>query len=153
MFENRQAVLRLISLLGLAVLAFFSLRSFPKPDPLDLEIEAFLNRHNLPGAVVVLSEPNAAPQSRAYGLADASKGRAMDPADRFRLASLSKPVTATAVLRQLDRTPGLDLDSFAAPHISVLRRSVDPRVAQITFLDLLRHSAGGTALSGLRISF
>jgi CubicO group peptidase (beta-lactamase class C family) len=67
---------------------------------------------------------------------------------RFRIASLSKPITAVAVFRLIERGAlGLDTKVFGSGGIltdfDVTR--ADPRVQQITVDHLLSHTAGGWA--------
>lgn len=84
-----------------------------RPDPLPVP-EAYLREvvraAGVPGGVIAWGRPGAAPEVRATGLADPATGRAMRPDDRFRLASLTKPVVA-AVLHRLAAEGRLRLDA------------------------------------------
>src|SRR5207244_6196745 len=90
--------------------------------------------------------------ARGYGYADTATREMVAPTSLFRLASLSKPITAAAVLSLVDDgrisldTP---LTSVAGDLLSPDWADVDPRIAQITVRDLLRHTAGwDPAVSG-----
>ena len=67
------------------------------------------------GGVIAWGRPGESPQVRAAGLADRATGRAMQPDDRFRLASLTKPVVAAA-LHDLAERGALSLDDPLAAH-------------------------------------
>ena len=111
-------------------------------DPLDNVIEDFLLENDLPGAVVAVAMPGEDVDLRAYGLADFDTGRAMQVTDRFRFASLSKPLTATAILRAGSGTSDFTIDSPVSAVLPEFADAYDPRAAEITLRHLLQHSAG-----------
>ncbi len=118
-------------------------------DQLDTVIEAFLLENDLPGAVVAVAMPGENVDLRAYGFADPDTGRAMQVTDRFRGASLSKPLTATAILRAVSRTSDLTIDSPVSAVLPEFSDAYDPRAAEITLRHLLQHSAGWDAARDL----
>lgn len=65
----------------------------------------------------------------------------MTPRDMFKIASLSKPVTAAAVLA-LVRAGRLTLDTTLADLFPEVARAKDPRLPHITLRQLLQHSGG-----------
>jgi CubicO group peptidase (beta-lactamase class C family) len=84
-----------------------------------------LSRWGAPGAVVGVFADDAA-ETRAYGAADLDSGRPVEAADRFRVASITKPATATLAvlladegLLALDEPVPLDLphDRVAIAHL------------------------------------
>lgn len=81
--------------------------------------------------------------SSAYGIADPRTGRSATPDDRFRIASISKVLTATVVLQMVeDGTWSLDdtpLEGLARQLGTTL---VDPRIAAVSLRDLLSHTSG-----------
>jgi N-acyl-D-amino-acid deacylase len=123
---------------GLALLAATAAR---QGDALDTLMRRALDATGAPGAVVAWGRPGAPPTLRAYGLADPATGRAMTVEDRLKIASLSKPVTAAAILA-LVRDGSLALDDRLAALLPAAARGVDPRMAAVTVRDLLRHSGG-----------
>jgi CubicO group peptidase (beta-lactamase class C family) len=109
--------------------------------------DAMRARH-IPGAVFVLVRDGRPFLARGWGYADLARGTLMDPAtSRLRVASLSKVVTATAVMQLFSRGRLLlsdDVDSF-------LRGFQLPRTypAPVTVGDLLTQSGGlDDAVSG-----
>jgi CubicO group peptidase (beta-lactamase class C family) len=62
------------------------------------------------------------------------------PTSLFRIASISKPVTATAVLRLIEQGRLGPEDGVA--RILGLSKAADPRLAGVTVLHLLRHTGG-----------
>jgi CubicO group peptidase (beta-lactamase class C family) len=74
--------------------------------------------------------------TREYGLADVSAGRKLVPGDRFRIASVTKPMTAVAVLRLVE----LGKLSLSDP---VARFFPDyPNGQNISIYHLLSHTSG-----------
>lgn len=108
-------------------------------------IPALMTKWNIPGGAVALARNGSVVLSKGYGLADKNGSVPVTTASLFRLASLSKPITAVAVLK-LHEAGLLDLNARV---IDILNdvipppgSTVDPRLAGITVLDLLRHSGG-----------
>jgi N-acyl-D-amino-acid deacylase len=86
--------------------------------------------------------------ARGYGLADLSRHEPVLPESLFRIASLSKPITAVAVLKLVEEgslsldTPAFHLlDDFEPP----VGATLDPRLYDITIRHLLEHSGGWDA--------
>lgn len=110
---------RLIAL-GVAFLVLAVILALTRPAPVATPAPERLLRQvvqaaGAAGGVVAWGRPGEAPQVRAVGLADRATGRAMQPTDRFRLASLTKPVVA-AVLHDLAARGALRLDDPLAAH-------------------------------------
>lgn len=105
-------------------------------------VEDFLNEYELPGAVVAYGRPESMPNLYAYGLADREKGRPMLTTDRFRLASLSKPVTSAVALELIRSDDALDLSSSLASVFDHFDEAADPRISDVTIENLLNHTAG-----------
>jgi N-acyl-D-amino-acid deacylase len=82
---------------------------------------------------------------RGYGAADKTLGEPVTPRTRFRLGSLSKPITAVAILKLVEEGRlGLDdevlpLLGDLAPPVAAIR---DSRVHAITVRHLLQHTGG-----------
>jgi len=64
-----------------------------------LTLDELLARANTPGISVAVIHNFAVHWARGYGVADAATGRRVDARTRFQAASISKPVTALAVMR------------------------------------------------------
>lgn len=103
-------------------------------------VESAIGARSLPGASVAIAKDGEVIFSRAYGLADVEAKLPAAEATLFRLGSISKFITAVAVLR-LAKQGSLDLDSPIAevlpdrPAVAALPRGV-------TIRRLLNHSSG-----------
>jgi CubicO group peptidase (beta-lactamase class C family) len=108
-------------------------------------IPALMSKWSIPGGAVALARNESIVLSAAYGLADKTGNVAVTTGSLFRLASLSKPITAAAALK-LYELGLLDLDAKAFDILNDIEpppgATVDPRLADVTVLDLLRHSGG-----------
>jgi CubicO group peptidase (beta-lactamase class C family) len=91
----------------------------------------------MPGASVVVIRDGEVILRRSYGLAEVDSGRPVSSATNFRLASLSKAFTATAVLLQV-ADGQLSLDDPASKHLPEL----PAHARQITLRHLLTHTSG-----------
>lgn len=101
--------------------------------------------HRVPAVSVAVIHRGRIEWARAWGLADAAAGRAADPDTRFQAASMSKPVTALAVLRLAERGV-LDLDAELDERLFGWRLPREPGTgdAPVTPRRLLSHTAGVT---------
>ncbi len=96
------------------------------------------------GAVLLVLERGEIVYQRAGGFADREAGQATALDTIFRLASLSKPVTATACLAMVDRGE-LQLDDVVSRFLPQFRpRLADGSAPDITIRQLLTHSSGLT---------
>ncbi|GIW24761.1 serine hydrolase [Meiothermus sp.] len=119
----------------------------------DRVIQRLLERYQIPGAALAVAKDGRLVLSRGYGFADVRTKEPVQPDALFRLASLSKPITAVAVLHLGESLvfQGVypDLNSFlnekAFRFINIPPyggQMADPRLKQITLRDLLQHSGG-----------
>ncbi|GIW33326.1 serine hydrolase [Meiothermus sp.] len=67
-------------------------------EPYDRVMQRLLERYQIPGAALAVAKDGRLVLSRGYGLADVRTKEPVQPDALFRLASLSKPITAVAVL-------------------------------------------------------
>jgi N-acyl-D-amino-acid deacylase len=108
-------------------------------------IPPLMSKWGIPGGSVALARNESIVLTAAYGLAERTAGTAVSTTSLFRLASLSKPVTAAAVLK-LYEAGLLDLDAKVFDILDDVEpppgATVDPRLADVTVRDLLRHSGG-----------
>lgn len=108
---------------------------------LDTVIDAALGTR-IVGCVVLVNRGGRAVYARAAGLADREAGRAMRADAVFRLASVSKPVVAAAVLRMVDLgLIGLD-DPVTRFLPDFCPRSPDGSAGVILIRHLLTHTSG-----------
>lgn len=111
----------------------------------DAALTALFDEYDIPGASVAVARNGRLVYARGFGLADVEAGVPVQPDSRFRIASISKPLTAVAVMKLVEDGL-LDLDGPAFAHLDDLPppegQTEDPRLAQITIRDLLQHSGG-----------
>ncbi|MBI1323083.1 serine hydrolase [bacterium] len=133
--ENEQKTHEKIAISGVANAAY---------SPFDDMMTAFLEKHGAPGAALAVSRQGQMVYARGFGLADSETGRPVLPDSLFRIASVSKPVTAIAMLRIAARnsvpldTPVFDI----LPPRSWLARTSDTRLKRVSIRHLLQHRAG-----------
>jgi CubicO group peptidase (beta-lactamase class C family) len=106
----------------------------------DSLMSAQLARQHVPGAVLVVVRDGEIVFARGYGIADVERRVPVD-AERtvFRVASVSKLVTATAAM-QLVEQGRLDLHTDVNHYLT--RFQVHSPVRPVTLFDLLTHTAG-----------
>jgi N-acyl-D-amino-acid deacylase len=103
-----------------------------------------LTKYQMPGCAIAVARNGKLVFARGYGIANKATGELVQPDSRFRIASLSKPITAAAVLLLVQRGK-LTLDQRVFDILSyqpLPGESVDPRLATITVRNLLEHSGG-----------
>src|SRR6187455_122741 len=111
--------------------------------PFDEPMEAQLKLKTPGGALAVVKDGRLV-YAKGFGLGDVVNKAPVEPTSLFRIASLSKPITAVAVLR-LAQEGKLDLDAKAFALLDLKApegSSVDPRLAVITIRQLLQHTGG-----------
>ena len=113
---------------------------------IDRSFRKFLRYWEIKGASVAVVRDGKLVFAKGYGLADSSRNIRVEPYHKFRIASISKLITATAIMKLQSENkislrdkvfgPGaiLDRDYFRNPK--------DERVYDITVAQLLSHQAG-----------
>jgi N-acyl-D-amino-acid deacylase len=118
----------------------------PKLAAYDDLMTRFLRDHNPPGATLAVAYHGRLVYARGFGHADVEKKEPVHPASLFRIASISKPFTSTAVLHLIEKGR-LKLDDKVfeilklEPHLEPGAR-VDPRLHRIEVQNCLRHTGG-----------
>lgn len=100
-------------------------------------IEHQMRLTELPGCALAVAHQGRLVLDTAFGHADLSRGIALTPRHRFRVASHSKTFTAAGVMK-LREEGLLKLDDSVGSFVAGLH----PRVAEATVGQLLSHSAG-----------
>lgn len=113
---------------------------------LDTSVKSLVRKWNVPGAAVAVVRDGKLIFERGYGYADLSHHEIIDPdKSLFRIASVSKPITAAAVLKLVqDGKLSLDDKVFDILNDYAVQSNtrVDKRIYSITVRDLLNMSAG-----------
>jgi N-acyl-D-amino-acid deacylase len=116
----------------------------PELADLDRAVAELIAKWRLPGAQLAVARSGRLVFDRGYGFADLETGDPVRPDHRFRIASVTKTITAVGVLRLVERGD-LSLDDAVFPLLDLQPppgANVDPRIAQITVKDLLVHAGG-----------
>jgi N-acyl-D-amino-acid deacylase len=118
----------------------------PKLIAYDELMHSFMREHKPPGAALAVTYQGRLVYARGFGLADREKHEPVEPASLFRIASISKPFTASAVLHVVEkRKLNLDDRVFSIlklkPHLD-RGAKVDARLHDIRVLQCLQHTAG-----------
>ncbi len=105
----------------------------------------FMDHYAVPGLSVAIARDGRLVYVEAFGLADRTAREQLTPAHRFRIASVTKPITSVAIftlivqgrLRLTDRIfgPGAVLGTEYGPY--------GPNIDRITVEHLLAHTCGG----------
>jgi len=120
----------------------------PMLSQLDSVMISEMVRLGQPGGAMAVVKDGRLVLSRTYGYADSATKRIPSLNDKWRIGSVSKPLTALGILK-LVQEGRLTLDEFAAPRLTAVPllpgKTEDPRFARITIRHLLQHAAGWDA--------
>jgi CubicO group peptidase (beta-lactamase class C family) len=125
---------------------------FPGSEEFDDAVMALLKRYGVKGASLAIAREGRLIYARGYGWADVSRDESMEPYHLLRIASVSKLITATAIMKLVDEGK-LSLDSkvFGIDGIlndSIYRAYRDKRYERITVQQLLNHTSGWSRKNG-----
>lgn len=117
------------------------------PAGIDSEIEAFMTKFNVPGLAMAISKDGKMLYSKGYGYADTVTKEKTSAFSLFRIASISKPLTAVAILK-LAEEGKLNLDDKVFGTGALLgttygKQPYGPDIQDITIRALLQHASGG----------
>lgn len=114
--------------------------------PLEIRINRLLDKYAIKGASVAVMKDGRLVLARGFGYADQETNQFVEPKHVFRVASVSKLITAVAVMKLVEEGE-LSLDDKIFGEEGLLNDSIylaykDKRVEDITVRNLLNHSAG-----------
>ena len=122
----------------------------PELAAFDELMDRFVREQGVPGAGLAIAHRGQTRYARGFGLADRDTGALVRPTTRFRIASVSKPFTAVAILKLVEHGK-LGIDDPVLPLLG--HPAKDPRWARITVRHCLQHRGGWErAISGDPIS-
>jgi N-acyl-D-amino-acid deacylase len=113
---------------------------------LDTWMKSFLAEHNIAGGSLAIMHDGKLVYARGFGLSDREAKTSVQPDSLFRIASVSKPLTAVAILK-LSEEKRLKLDDKVLdylpfnPHFEA-EAKFDERWRQITIAQCLSHTGG-----------
>jgi len=125
---------------------------FQETGIIDRNVNAFLKRWRIHGASLAITKEEKLVYAKGFGIANQETGEEVKPGHLFRIASVSKLITAVAVMKLFEEGR-LDLDEqvFGADGIfseEVYLEYRDKRIEDITIRHLLNHTAGWSRYSG-----
>lgn len=127
------------------------LSAYESMQGLDQQIEEFMNRWNIVGASVAVVKDERLIYSKGFGYADRENEINVEPKHLFRVASISKLITAVAIMKLIeDESINLNDTVFGQNGIFKDRFTEikDKNVLNITVKNLLNHSTGWTNKKG-----
>ena len=120
-------------------------------DTIDRHITNYKNQHGIPGLSVAITKDERLVFAKGYGDADRGANETVRPSHRFRIASISKPITAVATM-ELVESDELRLADTVFGSNGILRPKYgtpaygsgisSPNPNSITVHHLLEHSSG-----------
>lgn len=119
---------------------------FSETEQFDKSIERFMRTWSIQGASFALMKDNKLLYAKGYGFADKEAGVQTDVKHIFRIASVSKLITAVGIMK-LEEEGKLKLSDPVFGPDGILNDSIyssikDPRAKKITIENLLRHQGG-----------
>lgn len=118
----------------------------------DYSVERFMSKWQIKAASLAVIKDEKLVYAKAYGYADAEAGIKAEPYHTFRIASVSKLVTAVAIMNLVEEAK-LSLNDQVFGENGILNDSIylnytDKRFEKITVHHLLMHRAGWTTRWG-----
>ena len=104
-------------------------------------LRRFVADNKLPGATLSVTRGGKLVYARGFGWADVEHKQQMQPESLMRIASISKPITAIAILQLADRKL-LKLDDRIVDILQLDDQVTDARWRRITIRHCLQHSGG-----------
>ena len=121
-------------------------KSFPALAGFDELMRNFMRENEIPGAALAVAKDGRLVYARGFGYANRERQEPVQHDSLFRIASISKPLTAVATLQLIEQGK-LKLDDRVfklLPHKAHLPKGgkIDPRLNDITLAHLMRHQGG-----------
>ena len=114
----------------------------PELTALDEIMAGLLSDHEVPGASLAVSKDGRLIYARGFGWADSEHKEPVQPDSRFRIASISKPITAVAIFQLIEQGK-LRLDDRVLDLLKLQPTETgDPRLATVTVRQCLEHTGG-----------
>lgn len=120
-----------------------AIADMPRLPGIDEAIDAAIEAHEISGAVTVVVGKDKVLHLQAHGLANIAAGKPMQPDSRFWIASMTKPVTAVAVL-MLQDDGKLNVADPVAKYIPAFAslKTLSGQPANLTLAQILTHTSG-----------
>ncbi len=123
-----------------------SYSNLPETHSIDSIFNAFMVKHDIVGASLAITNGGKLVYSKGFGMADKDMADSITPRNLFRIASVSKLITAVAIMKLVDDEK-LDVNAKVFGKDGILNdpeylNYKDKRYEQITVHNLLNHTAG-----------
>lgn len=115
--------------------------SYPQEASLTGKLESIKSKYNVMGMSVTIIKNNTIAYSKSFGLRDFSRKLAVNDSTKYRIASISKVFTTTALM-QLYEQGKFKLDEDVSRYLGFTLRNPNFPNDSITFRHLLSHTAG-----------
>jgi CubicO group peptidase (beta-lactamase class C family) len=114
-----------------------------QPEDIAAALQPFVENHTIAGAVTLVADKDQVLSLTTVGYADLAAKKPMRTDSLFWIASMTKPVTATAVLMLQDEGK-LSVDDPAAKYLPELAnlKTPDGKPAKVTLRQMLTHTSG-----------
>ncbi|MHC1704650.1 MAG: serine hydrolase domain-containing protein [Tenuifilaceae bacterium] len=124
----------------------------PVYNKLDQTFQSFINNWRLASASIAIAKDGKLVYAKGFGFADKENAIEAQPFNMYRIASVSKLITASAIMKLLEEGR-LTLDSkvFGSNGLlndTIFLNYVDKRAEDITVKNLLNHTAGWSSRWG-----
>jgi len=118
----------------------------------DKQVESFIKKWKIQGASLAVTKNERLVYAKGFGIANEETGEEVKPGHLFRIASVSKLITAVAIMKLYEEGK-LELNEQVFGPEGILCDSVflsyqDKRIEQISIQHLLNHTAGWSRYSG-----
>lgn len=115
-------------------------------------IKQFMDKYKVPGLSIAVGKDGKIVYARGFGVADSAANKKVNTQSQFRIASLSKPITAVAILRLAEQGKfSLDDKVFGEGGVLGTAYGTQPYregISSITIRQLLSHISGGWQNNG-----
>lgn len=125
---------------------------FDETEVIDRQVNSFIKKWKIQGASLAVTKDERLVYAKGFGIANSETDEEVKPGHLFRIASVSKLITAVAVMK-LYEEGAVDLDEKVFGEYGILNDSIygvyrDKRLEQITVRHLLNHTSGWSRYSG-----
>ena len=120
---------------------------------IDTKIQDYMKKHRIPGLSIAITKSERLVFAKGYGFADDASKEQVNPRHRFRIASISKPVTAIAVMELVETLDSglINRNVFGPGAVLGTQYGTPPfssAVRAITVRHLLQHTSGWSNTGG-----
>ncbi len=124
----------------LILIIYYSINTFAQTNFLDTKLQSIRTQYNVVGMSVSVVKGDSLVFSKGYGLRDISRNLPVNDSTFYRIASISKMITATALMKLYEQ--GLfNLDDDVSNYLGFTLRNPNFPNDKITFRKLLTHTS------------